>query len=446
VNEDGKPGFWTKAFAAAWTGGWFFLVYNITNHLAASGPTPPTWYAEWELKIPIIPWMIVPYWSIDILYVGGFLLCTARTELKILVWRTFTAIAIAGIVFMVYPLSLGFERTGDYGMWTPLYSALFSFDQPHNLFPSLHVAFAVILRWTYARHLNGWWRIGSHIWFTLINVSTVLVHQHHLIDVLGGAMLGVLVMYLIDEVHVPACGIVPNKRSRILTATYGIGAMPLVWLAFESGSWWLLLLWPAMSMLIVAAGYAGMGSRICQSHDAGPSIPARIILLPWLEILGWSRRYWWRQKFPPSEVVPGVWIGRIPDIRDWEGNVIDCTCEHRRRQPRKDTHERVPMLDLVVPNADALTRVAERIEAAREGGKPVLVVCGLGLGRSALSVAAWLVVSREERSAEAAMNRVESARSGARFAVESKYVLEDLEGQLGAHQRNHAVGLTRGVS
>lgn len=419
VSEDDKPGFWEKAIAAAWTGGWFFLIYNITNHLAANGPTPPTWYAQWELKIPIVPWLILPYWSIDFLYVGGFLLCVSRTELRILSWRVFTAVAIAGTVFWLYPLNLGFQRTGDYGVWTPLYSALFSFDKPHNLFPSLHVAFAVILRWTYARHLSGGLRIAFHLWFALITVSTVFVHQHHLIDVVGGGMLGALVMYLIDEVHVPACGIVPNQRSRILFAAYSLGAISFVWLAFELGSWWLLLLWPALSLLCVAAGYAGLGSRICQPRDAGPSIPARIILLPWLEVLGWSRRIWWRYELAPSEVAAGVWIGRIPDIEQWEGNVIDCTCEHRRRKPREGTYERAPMLDLAVPDVAGLRRVAERIEAARKGGKPVLVVCGLGLGRSALSVAAWLIVFGAEKSATAAVNRVRSARPGARCSIEA---------------------------
>ncbi|MGB0582067.1 MAG: phosphatase PAP2/dual specificity phosphatase family protein [Limisphaerales bacterium] len=426
MSKEDQPGFWSKAIAAAWTGAWFFLVYNATNHLATTGPTPPTWYAEWELNIPIFPWMILPYWSIDILYVGGFLLCTTRAELKILTWRTFTAVAIAGIVFMVYPLSLGFERRDEHGIWTSLYSALFSFDKPHNLFPSLHVAFAVILRWTYARHLTGWWRIGFHLWFALIGVSTVLVHQHHLIDVFGGALLGTLVMYLIDEVHVPSCGIVPTKRSRILAAAYGIGAISLVWLACELRSCWLLLLWPATSMLFAAAGYLGLGSRICQPRQAGPSIPARIILLPWLEVLTWSRRIWWRDNFPPSEVVPGVWIGRIPDIKQWEGNVIDCTCEHRRRKPLSGTHERVPMLDLVVPNATALERVAEQIQAAREEGKPVLVVCGLGLGRSALSVAAWLILSGKENSPKDALKRVKSARQGARSGTAAEGELQKL--------------------
>jgi membrane-associated phospholipid phosphatase len=60
----------------------------------------------------------------------------------------------------------------------------------HNMCPSLHVAMAVAAAYVYALHSTRpakrfWW-----LWAAAIMVSTLLTHQHHVIDVLAGAVVG----------------------------------------------------------------------------------------------------------------------------------------------------------------------------------------------------------------------------------------------------------------
>ena len=407
-------------------GAFFFLVYNVTNYLASQAPQQVAWHFSWELEIPVIAWLILPYWSIDLLFVIAFLVCTTRNELRILSMRIAASIIIAGIIFWLCPLTLAFERTEDHGIWSPLFAALYSFDAPHNLFPSLHVTFAVILRWTFARHVRSWALYAFHLWFALITLSTIFVHQHHLIDIAGGALLGCLVMYCFDEEQVPAGRIVRNKRSRKLTLAYSVMGLMLCALAIWLQGWYLLFLWPAFSVFAVALGYAGLGARICQSRQAGPSIAARILLFPWLEVLGWSRRYWWHKPLPPSPITDNVSVGRIPDIKSWQGHVIDCTCEHRRRHPQNGNYERMPMLDLAVPNAQTLRQAAETVEAHVNQGQKVLIVCGLGLGRSALTACAYLLISKQAQTVAEAIDKVRHARPQVTWSADAEIELAKL--------------------
>src|SRR5205807_1073455 len=120
-------------------------------------------------------------------------------------------------------------------------TAPFLMEYPHNLFPAMHIALCLILANHYARHTHGFVRLLSHLWFSLIALSTVLTWQHHLVDVAGGVVLGGFAFYLFRESgwRLP---VVPNRR---VGCYYAVGAgtvlalTPMVW------PWGVFLLWPA---------------------------------------------------------------------------------------------------------------------------------------------------------------------------------------------------------
>ena len=91
------------------------------------------------------------------------------------------ATVAAALAHLLLPTQLG---------WTQ--PACFNLDRPHNLVPSLHVAYAVLAG---AVVWNGatahWLRILSGAWLALLISSVLLVHQHHLLDVVTGAALGI---------------------------------------------------------------------------------------------------------------------------------------------------------------------------------------------------------------------------------------------------------------
>ncbi len=178
------------SLAAAGTSLLFVGCYSATNALAASraaaGDELGTFYWEWERYIPLVPWMIIPYMSIDAFFVASPFVCTSVAEIKTLARRLCSCIVVSGLFFWVWPLRLGFERPEVTGIFGPVFDFLHGFDLPHNLFPSLHIALIFVLRWTYHRHVRGAWRILMHGWFALVTLSTVFTHQHHVVDVPGG--------------------------------------------------------------------------------------------------------------------------------------------------------------------------------------------------------------------------------------------------------------------
>lgn len=165
----------------------FFTIYPLCNWLASRRVQTYPLYTEYELSIPFIPGFIWIYVSMYVLFLTPpfFLKPMQLTALgKQLVSATF----FSGIIFLLVPARLGFFRSnpGD-GLYSSMYAQLFSVDLPHNLVPSLHVVFSTlivlaILKATQSLAL----KVSMYLWLMLLCLSTVFVHQHHMLDVATG--------------------------------------------------------------------------------------------------------------------------------------------------------------------------------------------------------------------------------------------------------------------
>jgi membrane-associated phospholipid phosphatase len=189
LRLDGRP--WRRAF------GWllflvpfFVLTYGGSNALAAQRHGVRSIVFQWERHIPFLPWTIVPYWSLDALYVCSVFICTTRAELTALVRRLVTAQLIAVLCFVLFPLQFGVERPHSDGIAGTLFHTLWFFDRPFNEAPSLHIALLVIVWRTYATHVRSRARWLLHAWCVLIAVSVLTTYQHHVFDVPTGGLVG----------------------------------------------------------------------------------------------------------------------------------------------------------------------------------------------------------------------------------------------------------------
>jgi membrane-associated phospholipid phosphatase len=103
---------------------------------------------------------------------------------------TFSAL-VAAVVFVVFPSELGFSRAENIDGFEGIFNWLHVVDKPHNLFPSLHITFTTIATFVMISVTQSRLFHASIIaWAVMITFSVVLVHQHHLIDVLTGGILG----------------------------------------------------------------------------------------------------------------------------------------------------------------------------------------------------------------------------------------------------------------
>ena len=83
-----------NVYKCVWLAGlslFFFASYNFTNWLTSQRQDVPSLFFSWEYSIPLWPWTIVPYWSIDLMYGLAILLTTSWQSLKTLGLRLLTA-------------------------------------------------------------------------------------------------------------------------------------------------------------------------------------------------------------------------------------------------------------------------------------------------------------------------------------------------------------------
>ena len=169
----------------------FALVYGVTNYLAAQRDHTWRLYFDSELAIPFVPGFIAVYGSLGLLLVLP-LIALERRELKPFALAFALVTVIAGFVFLLLPAQLGFARTALAPGYEAIYAALYQLDLPHNMAPSLHVAYSVLTVAAAVRGKAGWVGALLGVWLAAICASVLLTHQHHVIDVISGLVLGVL--------------------------------------------------------------------------------------------------------------------------------------------------------------------------------------------------------------------------------------------------------------
>ncbi len=415
---------WRRAFAwLAFLGPFFFASYGFANWLASRRVDVGAIVFAWERAIPFLPWTIVPYWSIDLLYGLSIFVCATKRELDRHAQRLLAVQLVSVAFFIALPLRFTFDRPVAGGFFGSLFTALGSFDKPFNQAPSLHISLLVVIWVRLAAHCAPRWRWALHAWMALIGLSILTTYQHHFIDLPTGLAVGFAALWALPEVEPSPLWHLRFTNSpmrRKLALRYAAGALALTLLAALGGAW-LWLTWPALSLALVALNYAAIGARGFQkTSDGRLSIGAWGLLAPYIAGAWINSRLWTRRHPDPAEVIDGVAIGRVPATNEHRA-IVDL-CAELPCAANRD-YRSIPVLDLTVPDHADLQRAAEAIEAARARG-PVLVCCALGYSRSAAAVVGWLLTTRRASDVESAMQIVRAARPAIVLHAEHRTALE----------------------
>jgi membrane-associated phospholipid phosphatase len=173
------------AFCAGWS-----VVYNGAGALAEARPVRIPVHFAWERGIPLVGAMFPIYLSINLLlWLAPFVLRT-RSELLSFI-RTLGAITlVAAAVFVALPAQSAYPDPGSIGAWSAWRDLAGRVALRVNMLPSLHVAMTTACVAVCVPRSRGWQRAVVLTWGGLIVLSTVLTHQHHVLDVVTGAALG----------------------------------------------------------------------------------------------------------------------------------------------------------------------------------------------------------------------------------------------------------------
>jgi uncharacterized membrane protein YozB (DUF420 family) len=398
MRKHPTPILWKRgALWLAFLGPFFFLSYGWLNHVTSLRNDVGVVVEAWEHTIPFVPWLMLPYMSIDAFYAVSLFLFRKKSTLDRHAKRLLLATVISLIGFLIYPLQFSFAVPKAEGFNGMLQAVLLGFDKPYNQAPSLHISLLIILWVCYAKKLNGLARLALHGWFFAIGASVLLVYQHHFIDIWTGVIVGIACLYLIPDAPFSWRWQAPTLRMRSLGLRYvfGAGLFLLLGLFFTKLSSFLafVCIWAASALILVAAAYFGFGRQVFQRHRGVMRWPARLMLAPYLLGSWLSYLCYTKNKSVPNQIVNNIWLGAFPRISGAYTHfnaVLDLSNEFVNVSIHAPLIKHIPVMDLTPPCPKTLLKAVNWLDYAQQHGS-VLVHCALGLSRSASVVVCWLV-------------------------------------------------------
>jgi membrane-associated phospholipid phosphatase len=169
---------------------WWGLVYGGADYATGRHGVRVRLHLPWEPRVPLVPAAVLGYLSVNLLFVlAPFVLRTGR-QLRAFAATLALAVLAAGPCFLLLPAAAAFPPLGDLGAWDGPVRFAKAVALTNNYFPSLHVALAVASVGVYAGCAGGAARAALWLWAAVIAASTVLLHQHYVVDVVAGWAVG----------------------------------------------------------------------------------------------------------------------------------------------------------------------------------------------------------------------------------------------------------------
>jgi membrane-associated phospholipid phosphatase len=167
----------------------WLAAYLGVNAITA-GRSMATPLLGFERAIPLVVWAYPVYASVYLTVLLPLYLCRTRRGFALTQIAIGVASLLAFAVFLLWPMPYPRPLLGTGGMEGML-AMEYQIDQPRCTFPSLHVAIAWLL-YLGMRDEAPAWRTPLLLLALGVAVSTLLVKQHFVVDVIGGWVLAEL--------------------------------------------------------------------------------------------------------------------------------------------------------------------------------------------------------------------------------------------------------------
>ena len=320
-----------------------------------------------------------------------------------------------------------------------LFDALFTFDRVYNLAPSLHITLRTILWAFYIPLLKGVSANALKVWFILVGLSTLLCHQHQVIDLYTGQILGLLALHCFFDFDFKKPSLTTSSKRRKLGLRYLIGSLFFVLLTVLFWLWGVLFIWPATSLLIVSFAYLFYDESFFRKEKGRFPSFTKWLILPYT--LGAHLSFLWFTKSSVKwgQAAPDLYFGRRvmdKDLAEFNSlgvkSVVDLTAEYEEHNQLMNVdYKNIAMLDLVVPELEKVKEAVDAIETNIKKG-PVYVHCALGFSRSGLVVGAYLLKSGISKTTDEALDKIRQVQPRLTLDKEMVELLRHLKNKVDA--------------
>ena len=160
---------------------------------------------RFDSMIPVIPWMILPYYTLYFYYpMAGLLgMKNDKTQREVIIFHQILLILtmIIFAIFLILPAEVDLRDSvldTDLGIWHTWFELLYGVDNPWNAWPSLHIVQSMLVvlivhRWYSNDGTKAAMLLGA-LWFawTLLVISITTTKQHYVWDAISALIVGFL--------------------------------------------------------------------------------------------------------------------------------------------------------------------------------------------------------------------------------------------------------------
>ncbi len=178
----------------------FIFCYKGAEFYARSLDFVPSFFMNWERKIPFIALFMLPYMTSAPYFMATFLINRDEESLKLNFKRANFMTITSALIFVLFPLKFYFIKP-EIQNFILAYSfkILHLLDSNFNQCPSLHVSYSFLAALVYFKELESKFKYFLVAWGLLITISVLFVYQHHFIDFVGGFLMFAITCLIFRE-------------------------------------------------------------------------------------------------------------------------------------------------------------------------------------------------------------------------------------------------------
>ncbi|WP_043711334.1 phosphatase PAP2 family protein [Corallococcus macrosporus] len=167
----------------------FLAIYGGASWLTGFYPGGLRVELPFERHIPFMPSWALVYVSMDVLLLLSLFIFRTWRDMVPFALALCAETALAAVCFLLLPVEVAWPPRVVEGAWAGVFQLADTMNLERNYLPSLHVAFACTAALAYAERAGALGRAVFALWALAIAVSTLLIHEHHVVDVVAGALL-----------------------------------------------------------------------------------------------------------------------------------------------------------------------------------------------------------------------------------------------------------------
>jgi len=170
----------------------FYLLYGSGGWLADSVPWRYSIGFDWERHAPFWPNSAWIYLSISPFMLLPVFVIRQPEDFKLALRILCAQVIVASVLFVLVPVTLQYPPRDSHGALPMIFVVADVVNLANNEFPSLHVCFAITVAGFLMPYATTVMRIFIGCWACAIIISTMTIHEHHVLAIVAGAALAVI--------------------------------------------------------------------------------------------------------------------------------------------------------------------------------------------------------------------------------------------------------------